>query len=35
MLPRPFLLGGLFYLLFILVLVYHVVAFDLSVGAHG
>ncbi|MDZ7701947.1 MAG: sodium:calcium antiporter [Halobacteriales archaeon] len=35
MLPRPFLLGGLFYLLFIAVLVYHVLVFDLSVGAHG
>lgn len=32
--PRPFLLGGLFYLLFIAVLVYHVIAFDLSVAAH-
>jgi cation:H+ antiporter len=35
MLPRPFLLGGLFYLLFIIILVYHVLTFDLAVGAHG
>ena len=33
--PRPFLLGGLFYLVFIAVLLYHVVAFDLAVsGGH-
>jgi cation:H+ antiporter len=32
--PRPFLLGGLFYLLFIVILVYHVLAFDLSVTPH-
>ncbi len=35
MAPYPFLAGGLFYLLFIAVVVYHVVAFDLSVaGGH-
>lgn len=32
--PRLFLIGGAFYLLFIVVLVYHVLVFDLSVGAH-
>lgn len=32
--PRPFLLGGLFYLLFIAILVYHVLVFDLSVTPH-
>jgi cation:H+ antiporter len=31
--PSPFLLGGVLYLLFIAVLVYHVVAYDLSVAA--
>ena len=33
--PRPFLIGGGFYLLFIVVLVWHVMAYDLSVGVHG
>ncbi|MFB6173127.1 MAG: sodium:calcium antiporter [Halobacteriales archaeon] len=32
--PRPFMIGGLFYLLFIAVLVYHVLQYDLSVAAH-
>jgi cation:H+ antiporter len=33
--PRPFLLGGAFYALFIAVLLYHVMAFDLAVsGGH-
>ncbi|MFB6196687.1 MAG: sodium:calcium antiporter [Halobacteriaceae archaeon] len=33
--PRPFLIGGAFYLLFIVVLIYHVSAFDLAVtGGH-
>jgi cation:H+ antiporter len=33
--PRPFLVGGAFYALFIVVLVYHVLAFDLAVsGGH-
>ncbi|MFB6303440.1 MAG: sodium:calcium antiporter [Haloferacaceae archaeon] len=33
--PRPFLLGGAFYALFIVVLLYHVMAFDLAVsGGH-
>ena len=32
--PRPFLIGGAFYLLFILILVYHVYAYDLAVATH-
>lgn len=32
--PAPFLIGGVFYLLFILVTVYHVLAFQLDVAAH-
>ena len=32
--PRPFLVGGVLYLLFIAVLVYHVAVFDLSVSPH-
>ncbi|MFB6079905.1 MAG: sodium:calcium antiporter [Haloferacaceae archaeon] len=32
--PRPFLLGGLLYALFFVVLLYHVVAFDLAVAGH-
>ena len=33
--PRPFLLGGLFYVLFIAVLVYHVLVLGISVsGGH-
>ena len=32
--PRPFLVGGAFYLLFIVVLVYHVLTYDLSVVPH-
>ncbi len=32
--PWPFLVGGLFYLLFIVIVVYHVLAFDLSGVAH-
>ncbi|MFC7044996.1 sodium:calcium antiporter [Halobacteriaceae archaeon GCM10025711] len=35
MAPRPFLIGGLFYLLFIVVTVYHVVVLDVqAAGAH-
>ena len=34
MAPRPFLIGGLFYLLFIVILVYHVLAYDLAVTPH-
>ncbi|MDX1745233.1 MAG: sodium:calcium antiporter [Halobacteriales archaeon] len=32
--PRPFLIGGLFYLLFIIILVWHVMQYDLSVTPH-
>lgn len=32
--PTPFLVGGLFYLLFIVVLVQHVLSYDLAVGGH-
>ena len=32
--PRPFLVGGLFYLLFIVILVWHVAQYDLSVMPH-
>ena len=32
--PRPFLIGGLFYLLFIVILVWHVIRYDLSVVPH-
>lgn len=32
--PRPFLIGGAFYLLFILILVYHVYVYDLAVATH-
>lgn len=32
--PRLFLLGGLFYLLFLLVVVYHVYAYDLAIAGH-
>jgi len=32
--PRPFLIGGLFYLLFLAIVVYHLLAFDLSVAPH-
>jgi len=32
--PRPFLIGGAFYLLFILVLGYHVLTYDLALATH-
>lgn len=32
--PLPFLLAGTLYLLFIIILIWHVIAFDLSVAAH-
>ena len=31
----PFLIGGVLYLLFILILVYHVMNFDLVIASHG
>ncbi len=32
--PRPFLIGGAFYALFVLVLIYHVLVYDLAVTTH-
>ena len=32
--PRPFLIGGAFYALFILILVFHVLSYDLAVATH-
>jgi hypothetical protein len=31
----PFLIGGVLYLLFILLLVYHIMNFDLAIASYG